>query len=64
MEQSLLNENTCDVFMSEVNMKDEPLQEPKKNAIIQTEGSRNPKNNKEKMKFFWRSFMHKDYSGN
>jgi hypothetical protein len=64
MEQFLLNENTCDVFMSEVKMKDEPLQEPKNNAIIQTKGSRNPKNNIKKMKFFWRSFMHKDYFGN
>jgi hypothetical protein len=45
-------------------MKDEPLQELKNNAIIQTKGSKNPINNKEKMKSFWRSFMHKDYFGN
>jgi hypothetical protein len=30
MEQSSKNENTCDIFMNEIRMEDEPLQEPEK----------------------------------
>ncbi len=44
------NENTCDIFMNEIKMKDEPLQEPKENASVQTKGNRNLENNKKKMK--------------
>jgi hypothetical protein len=50
MEQSFKNENTYNVFMNEVKMKDEPLQEPETNASVQTKGNKNPKNNEEKMK--------------
>jgi hypothetical protein len=64
MERAFKNENTGDVFMNEVKMKVKPLQELEKIAIIQTKGSRNPKNNKEKMNYFWKSYMHKDYFGN
>jgi hypothetical protein len=34
MEQSFENENTYDVFMNEVRMKDEPLQEVKKMQVF------------------------------
>jgi hypothetical protein len=30
MEQSFKNENTCDIFMNEIRMEDEPLQKPDK----------------------------------
>ncbi len=60
MEQSSKNENTYDVFMNEVIMEDKPLKELEKNASVQTKGSRNPKNKKEKLKnlhakrLFWK----------
>jgi len=50
MEESFENENTYDVFMNEVSVEDEPLQKLEKNASVQIEGSRNSKNNEEKMK--------------
>jgi hypothetical protein len=34
MEQSFENENTCDIFMNEVRIKNEPLQEPKNFACV------------------------------
>jgi hypothetical protein len=34
MEQSFENENTCDIFMNEVRIKNEHLQEPKKFACV------------------------------
>jgi hypothetical protein len=45
MKQSFENENTCDIFMNEVKMKNEPLQKPKDNASVQREGSINLKIN-------------------
>jgi hypothetical protein len=42
MEQSFENENTYDVFMNEIRMEVEPLQEPEENANVQNKGSRNP----------------------
>jgi hypothetical protein len=45
MEQSSKNENTYNIFMNEVKMEDEPLQELEENANVQTKGSQNPKNN-------------------
>jgi hypothetical protein len=56
MEQSSKNESTCDIFMNEVKMEDEPLLELQENINLQgnenfqIEGSRNPKMNEEKMK--------------
>jgi len=56
MEQSSKNENTCDIFMNEVKMEDEPLLELQENINLQEnenfqiEGSRNLKMNEEKMK--------------
>ncbi len=43
MKQFFENENTYDIFMNEVKMKDEPLQKPKENASVQREGSINLK---------------------
>jgi len=40
MERTSENENTYDVFMNEIKMEDEPLQEPKENASVQTKGSK------------------------
>jgi hypothetical protein len=34
MEQSSENENTCDIFMNEVNMEDEPLLELQENINL------------------------------
>jgi hypothetical protein len=50
MEQYSKNENTCDVFMNEVKMEDEPLPKPKKNGSFQTKGSRNFKMNDNNLK--------------
>jgi hypothetical protein len=36
--------------MNEIKMEDEPLQEPKENASVQTKGSKNPKANEQKVK--------------
>jgi hypothetical protein len=44
MEQYSKNENSCDVFMNEIKMEDEPLPKPKENGSFQTKGSRNSKN--------------------
>jgi hypothetical protein len=41
MEQSSKNENTCDVFMNEVRIKDEMLVKPKEIVSLRIEGSRN-----------------------
>jgi hypothetical protein len=49
-EQSFESENTCNIFMNEVKMEDEPLQKPKENANVQIEGSRNLETNEEKTK--------------
>jgi hypothetical protein len=35
MKQSFENENTCDIFINEVKMEDEPLRKPKENESIQ-----------------------------
>jgi hypothetical protein len=43
MEQSFENENTCDIFMNEVRIQNEPLQEFKENVSVQTKRNRNPK---------------------
>ncbi len=45
------NENTSHVFMNEIRMKDEPLQEPKENANVQTKGNMDLENNEKKMKY-------------
>jgi hypothetical protein len=56
MEQSSKNENTCDIFMNEMRMEDEPLLEPQENINLQEnenlqiERNRNLKMNEEKMK--------------
>jgi hypothetical protein len=50
MAQPSKNKNTCDIFLNEVRMEDEPLLEPKENGNLQIKGSRNPKMNEEKMK--------------
>jgi hypothetical protein len=42
MEQSSKNESTYDVFMNEVRVEVEPLQELEENASVKTEGSQNP----------------------
>jgi hypothetical protein len=34
MEKFSEKENTCDIFMNEVRMEDEPLQKPEKNASV------------------------------
>jgi hypothetical protein len=34
MEQSFENENTCDIFMNEIRINNEPLQEPEENANV------------------------------
>ncbi len=54
MKQSFENENIYDVFMNEVSTKDEPLQKLEKNANVQIEGNRKPKNNEKKMILFWK----------
>jgi hypothetical protein len=45
MEQSSENENTCDVFVNEIRMEDETLQELEENASVKIEGRKNLKNN-------------------
>jgi hypothetical protein len=50
MEQSFKNINTYDVFMDEIKMENEPLQELEKNASVQTKINRNPKNNESFLK--------------
>jgi len=50
MKQSFENENTCDIFMNELKMKNEPLWKPKENASVQREGNINLKINEEIMK--------------
>ncbi len=34
MEQSFENENTCDIFMNEIKIGNEPLQEHEENATV------------------------------
>jgi hypothetical protein len=34
VEQFSENENTCDIFINEVRMENEPLQKPEKNASV------------------------------
>jgi hypothetical protein len=34
MEKFFENENTCDIFINEVRMENEPLRKPKKNASV------------------------------
>jgi len=48
--QSFKNINTYDVFMDEIKMENEPLQELEENARFQTKINRNLKNNENKMK--------------
>jgi len=36
MEQSFENENACDIFMNEIMIENEPLQEPEKMQMFQT----------------------------
>jgi hypothetical protein len=50
MEQYLKNNNTCDVFMNEVKIKDEILLEPEEMISFQIEGSRNVKMNENNLK--------------
>jgi hypothetical protein len=50
MAQPSKNRNTCDIFLNEVRMEDEPLPKPEENGSLQIEISRNPKMNEEKMK--------------
>ncbi len=57
--QSSKNINTYDVFMDEIKMENEPLQELEENARFQTKINRNLKNNENKMKKIWKSYMHK-----
>jgi hypothetical protein len=45
MEQSSKNENTCDIFMNEIRMEDEPLLELQENESLQAKGNRNPRMN-------------------
>ncbi len=55
MEIFFENENTCDIFMNEIKMEDEPLLEPEENGSyqenesLQTKGNRIPRMNEEKM---------------
>jgi hypothetical protein len=55
MEKVFENENTCDIFMNEIKMEDEPLLEAEENGScqenesLQTKGNRIPRMNKEKM---------------
>jgi hypothetical protein len=44
-EQFFENENTCDIFMTEIRMENEPLLEPQENVNLQTKGSKNAKMN-------------------
>jgi hypothetical protein len=56
MEKSSENENTCDILINEVKMKDESLLKPKKNVNLeenesfQRKGNMNLRMNEEKMK--------------
>jgi len=50
MEQYFKNNNTCDVFMNEVKIKDEILLEPEEMISFQIEGSRNVKMNENNLK--------------
>jgi hypothetical protein len=45
MESSSEKKYTCDIFMNEVRMEDEPLLELEENGSIQTYESRNPQTN-------------------
>ncbi len=45
MEQFFENKNTCDIFMNEIRIEDEPLLEPQENVNLQTKGSKNAKMN-------------------
>jgi hypothetical protein len=46
MEQSSKNENTCDIFMNEIRMEDEPLQEPEKMQVLKQKETNKPKKKK------------------
>jgi hypothetical protein len=59
MEQSFENENTYDVFINENKDGSWAFAKTWKNASVQIEGSRNPKNNEETMKEFWKKYIHK-----
>jgi hypothetical protein len=56
MEKYFENENTCDILMNDVKMKDEPFLKPQKNVNLeenenfQTKGNMNLGMNEEKMK--------------
>jgi hypothetical protein len=50
MEEYFENENTCDVFMNEVKIKDEMLLELEKMGSFQTKGSRNQEMNEKNLK--------------
>jgi hypothetical protein len=64
MEQSSKIINTYDVFMDEVKMENEPLQELEENASVQTKINRNPKNNEDKLEFVLKKLHAQDYFGN
>jgi hypothetical protein len=50
MEQYFENEKTYVVFMNEVMMEDEPLQEFEKNVSVQRERNKNPKTHEKQIK--------------
>ncbi len=49
MKQCSKFENTCDIFMIERRMEDEPLQEHEENVTVQITRNRNLENIEEKM---------------
>ncbi len=61
MEQSSKNENTCDIFMNEVRMEDEPQPKLEKYESLQTKRNRNLEMNVHNLKklhaqrVFWRT---------
>jgi hypothetical protein len=52
MEQYSKHENTCDIFMNEIRMEDEPLEEPEKMQVSKQKETKiqKKKNMKEKLK--------------
>jgi hypothetical protein len=48
MNQSFENENACDVFMNNINIKDEIQEMFEGNPSLQTKERKNPKNHVEK----------------
>jgi hypothetical protein len=59
-----LNEDICDIFMNEVKVEDEPLQEFEENENVWKEGSRNLEKKLRENDFFLEWCMHKDYFKN